>query len=161
MIENMLPVDGPLQCVFSSMGKDLSTETRRTAEGVSCPTPRPDLLPVIPQNKSVCFLVKVKNNCSIYECVVENIWCQFVLLHFRSLYSKTLCAKIRRCRVSVYKLYVFWLHYLQLLHWMCIVPFSLWLVCWWPSMHTRLCRKLQKWRSSQWCKCKFVWCVNV
>ncbi|XP_069990321.1 uncharacterized protein [Penaeus vannamei] len=52
MIENMLPVDGPLQCVFSSMGKDLSTETRRTAEGVSCPTPRPDLLPVIPQNKN-------------------------------------------------------------------------------------------------------------
>ncbi|ROT77169.1 Plexin-A4 [Penaeus vannamei] len=52
MIENMPPVDGPLQCVFSSMGKDLSTETRRTAEGVSCATPRTALLPDIPQNKN-------------------------------------------------------------------------------------------------------------
>ncbi|XP_042873532.1 plexin A3-like isoform X1 [Penaeus japonicus] len=51
MIDNLPSVDGPLQCVFSAMGKDLTTNAKRTAQGVSCTTPRNDMLPDIPQNK--------------------------------------------------------------------------------------------------------------
>ncbi|XP_069180066.1 plexin-A4 isoform X2 [Procambarus clarkii] len=51
MIDNLPSVEGTLQCVFSAMGKDLNTEAKRTAQGVSCTTPRNDMLPDIPQNE--------------------------------------------------------------------------------------------------------------
>ncbi|XP_068203204.1 plexin A3 isoform X2 [Palaemon carinicauda] len=51
MIDNLPSVEGSLQCVFSAMNKDLTTEAKRTAQGVSCTTPRNDMLPDIPQNE--------------------------------------------------------------------------------------------------------------
>merc|ERR1712106_600141 len=51
MIDNLPSVEGALQCVFSAMTKDLTTEAKRTAQGVSCTTPRNDMLPDIPQNE--------------------------------------------------------------------------------------------------------------
>ncbi|KAK4302726.1 hypothetical protein Pmani_025199 [Petrolisthes manimaculis] len=51
MIDNLPSVEGSLQCVFSAMGKDLTTDARRTAQGVTCTTPRNDMLPDIPQNE--------------------------------------------------------------------------------------------------------------
>lgn len=51
MIDNLPSVEGSLQCVFSAMSKDLTTDAKRTAQGVSCTTPRNDMLPDIPQNE--------------------------------------------------------------------------------------------------------------
>ncbi|XP_063875423.1 plexin-A1-like isoform X1 [Scylla paramamosain] len=50
-IDNLPSVEGSLQCVFSAMNKDLTTDATRTAQGVSCTTPRNDMLPDIPQNQ--------------------------------------------------------------------------------------------------------------
>lgn len=57
-VDNLPSVEGSLQCVFSAMNKDLTTDATRTAHGVSCTTPRNDMLPDIPQNqrKSACML---------------------------------------------------------------------------------------------------------
>lgn len=55
MIDNLPSVEGSLQCVFSAMGKDLTTDARRTAQGVTCTTPRNDMLPDIPQNEREYF----------------------------------------------------------------------------------------------------------
>ncbi|CAL4110360.1 unnamed protein product [Meganyctiphanes norvegica] len=51
MIDNLPSVGGALQCVFSAMSKDLITKAKRTAQGVSCTTPRNDMLPDIPHNE--------------------------------------------------------------------------------------------------------------
>ena len=62
IIDNLPSVEGPLQCVFSAMNKDLTTDATRTAQGVSCTTPRNDMLPDIPQNQRECVCVCVCNN---------------------------------------------------------------------------------------------------
>ena len=58
-IDNLPSVEGSLQCVFSAMNKDLTTDASRTAQGVSCTTPRNDMLPDIPQNQRECVCVCV------------------------------------------------------------------------------------------------------
>ena len=50
-IENLPTFDSQFQCVFQAVGKQLVTNATRTANGVSCTTPRNDLLPLIPANE--------------------------------------------------------------------------------------------------------------
>ena len=50
-IENLPTFDSEFQCVFQAVGKQLVTKATRTANGVSCTTPRNDLLPLIPANE--------------------------------------------------------------------------------------------------------------
>ena len=50
-IENLPTFDSEFQCVFQAVGKQLVTKATRTANGVSCTTPRNDLLPLIPSNE--------------------------------------------------------------------------------------------------------------
>jgi len=55
VIENLpnLPSNhGDYICAFSALGKVLMTNATRTSEGVSCTTPRNDLLPTIPSGES-------------------------------------------------------------------------------------------------------------
>ena len=51
VIENLPTLPGQFLCVFQAVGKQLVTNATRTANGVSCTTPRNDLLPLIPANE--------------------------------------------------------------------------------------------------------------
>ena len=48
VIDNLPTLPGQFLCVFQALGKNLMTNATRTANGVSCTTPRNDLLPLIP-----------------------------------------------------------------------------------------------------------------
>lgn len=51
MIDNLPTLPGQFQCVFEAVGKTLMTNATRTDNGVSCTTPRNDLLPLIPPSE--------------------------------------------------------------------------------------------------------------
>ena len=51
MIDNLPSLEGQFLCVFQALGKTLVTNATRTPNGVSCTTPRNDLLPLIPANE--------------------------------------------------------------------------------------------------------------
>lgn len=50
-IDNLPTLPGQFQCVFQALGKTLMTNATRSDNGVSCTTPRNDLLPLIPANE--------------------------------------------------------------------------------------------------------------
>ena len=50
-IDNLPSLEGQFLCVFQALGKTLVTNATRTPNGVSCTTPRNDLLPLIPANE--------------------------------------------------------------------------------------------------------------
>jgi plexin A len=50
VIDNLPSLEGQFLCVFQAIGKTLVTNATRTPNGVSCTTPRNDLLPLIPAN---------------------------------------------------------------------------------------------------------------
>jgi len=52
VIDNLPNLPGSYICAFSAIGKVLMTNATRTATGVSCTTPRNDLLPIIPSGES-------------------------------------------------------------------------------------------------------------
>lgn len=58
-IDNLPSVEGSLQCGFNAFSKLLYTDAKRTAQGVTCTTPRNDMLPDIPPNQRK-FLFKSK-----------------------------------------------------------------------------------------------------
>ena len=45
MIDNLPTLSGQFECAFSALGKMLTTDATRTANGVSCTTPRTDHIP--------------------------------------------------------------------------------------------------------------------
>ena len=51
VIDNLPSLEGQFLCVFQALGKTLVTNATRTPNGVSCTTPRNDLLPLIPANE--------------------------------------------------------------------------------------------------------------
>lgn len=51
VIDNLPTLPGQFLCVFQAIGKTLTTNATRSPNGVSCTTPRNDLLPLIPSNK--------------------------------------------------------------------------------------------------------------
>ena len=51
VIDNLPSLEGQFLCVFQALGKNLVTNATRTPNGVSCTTPRNDLLPLIPANE--------------------------------------------------------------------------------------------------------------
>ncbi len=51
IIDNLPTLPGQFLCVFQALGKTLTTDATRTDSGVSCTTPRNDLLPLIPANE--------------------------------------------------------------------------------------------------------------
>jgi len=52
VIENLPQLPGNFVCAFSALGKTLMTNATKTNTGVSCTTPRNDLLPLIPSGES-------------------------------------------------------------------------------------------------------------
>lgn len=48
VIDNLPTLSGQFQCAFSAFGKTLLTNATRTANGVSCTTPRTDHIPANP-----------------------------------------------------------------------------------------------------------------
>jgi plexin A len=48
IIDNLPNLDGMFYCAFTAFSKTLITNASRSAQGVHCPTPQTDLLPVIP-----------------------------------------------------------------------------------------------------------------
>ncbi|XP_055342712.1 plexin-A2-like [Paramacrobiotus metropolitanus] len=78
-IENLPSADGPLVCVFSAQGRSLETNATRSQDGVSCLTPRVDLLPEIPDGEnavSVRVAIRLQgagtefgaDNVTFYDC---------------------------------------------------------------------------------------------
>jgi plexin A len=51
VIDNLPTLPGQFLCVFQALGKNLVTNATRTSNGVSCTTPRNDLLPLIPSTE--------------------------------------------------------------------------------------------------------------
>merc|ERR1712013_957971 len=52
VIDDLPELTGNYQCTFSALGKVLMTNATRTNTGVSCTTPRNDLVPAIPEGES-------------------------------------------------------------------------------------------------------------
>lgn len=50
-IENLPTLQGQFLCAFTAFNKLLTTNATRTSQGISCPTPRTDALPGIPQHQ--------------------------------------------------------------------------------------------------------------
>ncbi len=56
MIDNLPTLSGQFQCAFSAFGKTLLTNATRTANGVSCTTPRTDHIPANPPGQRERFV---------------------------------------------------------------------------------------------------------
>lgn len=56
IIDNLPVIEGRLLCVFTAFGKTQVTNATRSSNGVSCPTPASDTLPIISpgQRKYIC-----------------------------------------------------------------------------------------------------------
>jgi len=52
VIDDLPELTGNYQCTFSALGKVLTTNATRTETGLSCTTPRNDLVPAIPEGES-------------------------------------------------------------------------------------------------------------
>jgi len=52
VIDDLPKLTGNYQCTFSALGKVLTTNATQTETGLSCTTPRNDLLPAIPEGES-------------------------------------------------------------------------------------------------------------
>lgn len=55
VIDNLPTLSGQFQCAFSAFGKTLLTNATRTANGVSCTTPRTDHIPANPPGQRENF----------------------------------------------------------------------------------------------------------
>lgn len=56
VIDNLPTLSGQFQCAFSAFGKTLLTNATRTANGVSCTTPRTDHIPANPPGQRERFV---------------------------------------------------------------------------------------------------------
>jgi hypothetical protein len=59
VIDNLPTLSGQFQCAFSAFGKTLLTNATRTANGVSCTTPRTDHIPANPPGQRKSFLTSL------------------------------------------------------------------------------------------------------